>query len=108
MSFEEFDVTIAIPVMITATGANHLGAVATTGGYYIGSIIKASAADCTVTVYNNNNATTGDTIDMVFVDSSTSLVGKSLLRHPVFMSEGITVNISESGAKGTIHFIPKG
>ena len=80
--------------------------VTTTGADYHGISIIAGAALCTVTLYDNASATTGNIID-IFVVKTTSDVW--IDRYiPVKAKNGLTINVSGAGAKGAVFFGPKG
>jgi len=101
-----FDVPYGIASAALTAGLN---AVATTGGYYHGCVIQASAADCTAIVYDSASATAGNRLDMVMVDSDIGgLFARSDLRNPVKAKNGITVGVSEAGAVGVCFYGPKG
>ncbi|KKM95747.1 hypothetical protein LCGC14_1185040 [marine sediment metagenome] len=103
---EYFDVPFGIASAIMTTGLN---TIATTESYYYGVSVKASAADCQVTVYDSAGATSGNLLDLVFVDTSIDGLGKrSDLRNPVKAKLGITVDVTEDGATGVVFYAPKG
>lgn len=100
-----FDVSYGIASASMTVGNN---SIATTGGYYHGLSVRASAADCTIIVYDHGSSATGSVIDVVFVDFSVNNATKSILYYPVMAKKGIQVNVSETGAIGTVFYNPKG
>lgn len=92
----------------SASLTSGLNAIATTGGYYHGMLIKASTGDCTAIVYDSASTTAGNYVDVVFVDFSAKESERSDLQNPVYVKNGITIGINEGGAIGVVFFAPKG
>ncbi len=100
-----YDVPFGISSSILTTGLN---VVATTAAYYHGLSVKASAADCTITIYDNASTTSGNIVDLVFVDFSLNPATRVSLYNPIYAKNGIAIDVSELGTKGVCFYGPKG
>lgn len=80
--------------------------VTTTGADYHGITIVAGGALCTVTIYDNASATTGNIIDMFLIKTTSDVWIDRYI--PVKAKLGLTIDVSGAGAKGALFYGPKG
>lgn len=80
--------------------------VATTGADYHGISIIAGAALCTVTIYDNASATSGNIVDIFLVKTTSDVWIDRYI--PVKAKNGLTIDVSGADAKGAVFYGPKG
>lgn len=97
-----------IPYGVASAGITTTAAtvVATTEAYYHGMTLVASTTNCTVYIYDNSAAASGNIVDVfrVFAGNNT-WIDRFL---PVRAKNGITVSVTGTGAVGAIFYSPKG
>ena len=89
---------------VTITTGNTI--IATTGGYYMGCAIIASATIGAIIVYDNSATASGTMLDVFAV--STGVSTRNDLRQVMVAKNGFSVNLTGAGAKATIFYAPKG
>lgn len=98
-----FDVSYAIPSPTLTAGVT---VVATTAGNYLGMMVHATSAGATVIVYDHASTDTGRRLDILTVtaDAKTRIDSSFMLR----AKNGLTVNLTGTGALATIFYSPLG
>lgn len=100
---QEFNIPYGLASVNVTSG---LTVVTTTGAYYHGMTVIASATRTFVYVWDNASATTGNRLDLFAVKSTGDVwIDKYI---PVVAKNGITVGVTGTGAVGTIYYSPKG